>query len=182
MPASALPAREMLKLPGQTAIAWAVFEPEWYLATYADARSELGAADDAAVLRFYLEHGQRRGHSPNIWFYEGWHIKLHPGAAAAVREGHAESGFDSYCRAGFRFRSPHWLFQEQPYRQLHADLRDDVLAADGSANGYDHFLKHGSRVTKLSEVMMGALFRQLFLFLTHRQLTDDALYEKSLPG
>jgi GT2 family glycosyltransferase len=160
MPASALPAREMLKLPGQTTIAWAVFEPEWYLAAYPDSRNELGVADDAAVLRFYLEHGQRRGHSPNIWFDEGWHIRVHPGAAAAVREGHAESGFDSYCRAGFRFRSPHWLFQEQSYRQRYADLRDDVLTADGNANGYDHFLKHGSREGRIGHMLFDpAIYR-----------------------
>ena len=49
----------MLKLPGQTTVSWAVFDAEWYLATYPDARAELGDADDAAVLQFYLEHGQR---------------------------------------------------------------------------------------------------------------------------
>jgi GT2 family glycosyltransferase len=161
MPASALPAREMLKLPGQTAISWAVFEPAWYLATYPDVRSEIGEADDATVLRFYLKHGQPRGHSPNIWFDESWHIKVHPGAAAAVREGHAESGFDTYCRAGFRFRSPHWLFQEQSYRQRYADLRDEALAADGNANGYDHFLKHGSREGRIGHVLFDpAIYRE----------------------
>ena len=100
MPEAALPAREMLKLSGQTTVAWAAFDAAWYLAVHPDARVELNDANDAAVLRFYLEHGQQRGHSPNIWFDEAWHMKVHPGAAAAVREGHAESGFDSLlpCR------------------------------------------------------------------------------------
>ena len=66
MPETALPAREMLKLPGQTTVAWAAFDAAWYLAAYSDARAELGDADDAAVLQFYLEHGQQRGHSPSI--------------------------------------------------------------------------------------------------------------------
>ena len=38
------------------------------------------------------------------------------------------------------------------------------------------FLSGDSRVTRVSEVLMGGLFRQFFLFLTHRRLTDDALF------
>jgi Glycosyl transferase family 2 len=153
MPETALSVRQMMKLPGQTTVSWAVFDATWYLATYPDARFELGDTDDAAALRFYLEHGQARGHSPNIWFDEPWHLKAHPGAAAAVRDGHAESGFDAYCRAGFRFRAPHWLFQEMRYRQRYPDLRDEVLAPGGNANGYDHFLKHGSREGRIGHIL-----------------------------
>jgi O-antigen biosynthesis protein len=153
MPETALPARKLLRLPGRTAVSWAVFDAAWYLAAHPDARADLGDADDASVLQFYLEHGQRRGHSPNIWFDEAWHLKTHPGAAAAVREGHAESGFDAYCRAGFRFRSPHWLFHETLYRQHHPDLSDDVLAASDNINGYDHFLKHGSREGRIGHAL-----------------------------
>ena len=153
MPETALPAREMLKLPGETGIAWAVFDASWYLVAHPDARTELVGADAAAVLRFYLEHGQRRGHSPNVWFDEAWHLKMYPGPAAAVRDGHAESGFDTYCRAGYRFRSPHWLFQERAYRQRHPDLREDALATDGHVNGYDHFLRHGSREGRIGHTL-----------------------------
>src|SRR5690349_5604845 len=102
MPPAALPAREMLTLPGQAQVAWAVFDPAWYLATYPATRAALGEPDDAGVLQYYLEHGQRLGHSPNPWFDETWHLQAHPGVAAAVREGHAHSGFDAYCRDGFR--------------------------------------------------------------------------------
>ena len=70
-----------------------------------------------------------------------------------MRDGHAESGFDAYCRAGFRFRAPHWLFQEMRYRQRYPDLRDEVLAPGGNANGYDHFLKHGSREGRIGHIL-----------------------------
>jgi hypothetical protein len=50
----------------QTMVSWR-FDVTWYLATYPDAHCELGDTDDAAVFRFYLEQGQARGHSPNIW-------------------------------------------------------------------------------------------------------------------
>ena len=132
----------MLRLPGQTTVAWAVFDAQWYQANYPDTRD---VSDPLSVLQFYLEKGQQRGDSPNIWFDEKWHLANHPLVAVAVREGHVKSGFDSYCRDGFRSRSPHWLFNEPRYRRRYSDLRDDVLAADNNTNGYDHYLKHGSR-------------------------------------
>lgn len=142
MPPTAKPASEVLKLPGQTTVAWAVFDAQWYQSTHPDARALTGAAE---VLQFYLEQGQQRGDSPNIWFDEQWHVANYPDAAAAVREGRAQSGFDAYCRGGFHFRSPHWLFNEARYRRWHPDLRDEVLTTDGNANGFDHHLKHGSK-------------------------------------
>jgi hypothetical protein len=41
------------------------------------------------------------------------------------------------------------------------------------------FLTSSNRATRLSEAFMGALFRQFFLFLTHRRLTDAALFGTS---
>jgi hypothetical protein len=160
-----MPACEMLKLPGQTNIAWAVFDASWYFAAYPDAHGELGDPDDAAVLRFYLDHGQQHGHSPNIWFDEAWHLKAYPAAATAVRKGQAESAFDTYCRAGSRLRSPHWLFHEATYRQRHPDLSDEALAAGGNANGYDHYLTHGSHEGRIGHMLF-----------------DPAVYRARLPG
>ena len=153
MPPTGLPARETLKLPGQTITTWAVFDAAWYLAAYPAIRADIGAVDDAAVLAFYLDRGQKRGHSPNIYFDEAWHLGAYPGVAAAVREGHAQSGFDAYCRAGLWLRSPHWLFNEEQYRQRYIDLRDEVLLANGNANGYDHYLRHGNREGRIGHLL-----------------------------
>lgn len=142
MPPIAQPASEMLRLPGDTTVAWAVFDAEWYRAAYPDTR-EIAGPD--ALLSFYLEQGQQRGDSPNPWFDERWHLAAHPEVAAAVRVGQMESGFDAYCRGGFVSRSPHWLFVEGRYRRLNPDLHDAALVADNHANGYDHYLKHGNR-------------------------------------
>ncbi len=153
MPDSALRAREMLKLPGQTTVPGRCSMRGGISPPIPMRAVELGDTDDAAVLQFYLEHGQARGHSPNIWFDEAWHLKAHPGAAAAVRDGHAELDFDVYCHAGHRFRAPHWLFQEARYRRRYPDLSDEVLAAGGNINGYDHFLKHGSREGRIGHIL-----------------------------
>src|ERR1700722_4089705 len=128
-------ARATLKLPGQTNTPWAVFDAACYLATYPDVRAEIGNTDDATVLAIYLDRGQNHGHSPNIYFDEAWHLNSYPVAAAAVREGHAQSGFDAYCQTGRWLRSPHWLFNERQYRQRYRDLDDEILLADDNANG-----------------------------------------------
>ena len=91
--------------------------------------------------------------SPNALFDEAWYLEHHPGVAAAVEAGHFESGFDHYCLDGHASFSPHWLFDEALYRTRYHDLGDEVLAAGEFANGYDHFLKHGSREGRIGHVL-----------------------------
>ena len=66
------PACDVLRLPGSTSIQWAVFDAEWYRATYADATAHLAGAPAEAVLAFYIATGQSLGHSPNMLFDETW--------------------------------------------------------------------------------------------------------------
>ena len=139
-----LPVRDVLKLPGETEIAWAVFDVAWYLQTYPEVRETLPDEDPTALLAWYFDHGQRRSHSPNIFFDESWHRRAYPAIGALVRDGQYASAFDAYCRRG-QARSPHWLFDEAWYRRRYAaDLTDETLAANRLANGYDHFLRHGA--------------------------------------
>ncbi|HUB10639.1 MAG TPA: glycosyltransferase [Acetobacteraceae bacterium] len=138
-----LPARDVLKLPGETRIAWAVFDPLWYRNTYPDAAQAVPDDDPAALLAWYLERGQQRLHSPNIFFDEAWHRHAYPAVGAMVREDRISSAFDAYCRDG-QSRSPHWLFDEPWYRRRYQDLTDDTLQASHLVNGYDHFLRHGA--------------------------------------
>lgn len=155
MAATAKPVEDMLRLPGDTTIAWAVLDLEWYQAAYPDTRVITAPGD---LLHFYLEQGQQRGDSPNPWFDEQWHLAAYPQAKQAVRDGPAKSAFDSYCRGGFRSRSPHWLFNEGRYRRSHPDLGDDALTADNHANGYDHYLKHGSREGRIGHPLFDPRF------------------------
>jgi glycosyltransferase involved in cell wall biosynthesis len=159
----------MLRLPGDTTVAWAVFDAEWYRAAYPDT-CEL--AEPHAVLGFYLEQGQQRGDSPNPWFDERWHLAAHPEVAAAVRAGQVESGFDAYCRGGFTARSPHWLFIEGRYRRLNADLNDAALVADNNANGYDHYLKHGNRESRAGHPLFDSQMYRAQLDASQRAEAD----------
>ncbi len=101
---------------------WARFDPDWYCAAYALQITH------AAALRFYLAHGQALGHSPNPLFDEAWYLRRYPDVAAEIASGMVESGFDHFCRDGFRERRPHWLFD----RDLVAAAlgpQDDLYAA-----------------------------------------------------
>lgn len=152
-----LPAREVLKLEGQTAIAWAVFDPVWYRQTYPDVSAALPDDQPTTLLAWHLEHGQKLGHAPNIFFDEAWHRHAYPAVDAMVREGRAASAFDTYCRAGHA-RSPHWLFDEGYYRRRYPDLTDDTLQANGLANGYDHFLRHGAEEGRVGHPLFDSRF------------------------
>ena len=86
----------------------------------------------------------------------------------------SKSAFDAYCRIGFGSRSPHWLFQEIAYRQRYPDLRDGALERAGSANGYDHFLRHGSREGRIGHILFDPLVYRTGL--TQRECADaDAM-------
>jgi GT2 family glycosyltransferase len=136
-----LPARLVLRLPGAPWIAWAVFDADWYRATYPEHAAALTDLD--AALRFYFDHGQRLGHSPNAHFDETWHRAAFPAIGALVAEGRFESAFDAYCRGGARARAPHWMFDEAYYREQNQDLTETTLTERGLVNGYDHFLWRG---------------------------------------
>jgi O-antigen biosynthesis protein len=168
-------ARHLLRPRGRTGPLWAVFYPDWYLATYAEARAAVADASFGSVLNHYLDVGQAVGHSPNPFFDEAWYRATYPDVVAAIAEGHVGSGFDQYCHSGFSRRSPHWLFDEAGYRARYPDLSEEVLAAQGFANGYDHYLRAGDR-----EGRTGGPFFDPALY--RAQLPDGAAASSSKEG
>jgi glycosyltransferase involved in cell wall biosynthesis len=169
-----LPAHEVLKLPGETIIPWAVFDANWYLRTYPDTASIADMDDPRDVLRFYLEVGQGRRHSPNRMFDERWHRLAYPQIAERVMEGDYLSAFDAYCRRGALDRSAHWLFDELAYRARYPDLTNDVLAGIGIFNGYDHYLRHG-----VEEDRIGHPLFDPDIYLSHFAAADVAAIRRS---
>ncbi|MFT9387248.1 glycosyltransferase [Acetobacter sp.] len=127
---------------------WAVFDPEWYGAHYADVLHCLGVTDPAAYADFYSTHGVALRHSPNPYFDESWYLNRYPAVARAVVEGGFTSGFDHYCRMGFATHNPHWLYDEAFYlASLHRAggeaFQPARLGEDGFRNGYDHYMRVG---------------------------------------
>jgi glycosyltransferase involved in cell wall biosynthesis len=169
-----LPAREVLKLPGETAIPWAVFDWGWYLRSYPEAAVIAGADNPPAVLDYYLEHGQKLGHSPNRMFDEQWHRQMYPRIAELVAAGQWRSAFDAYCRRGALDRSAHWLFDELAYRDRYPDLTNEVLAEFGIFNGYDHYLRHG-----IEEDRIGHKLFDPAIYLSHFDPADVAAIRES---
>lgn len=138
MAATPSPAREMLR--GGPRAAWAMFDADWYHATYA---ADIGPPP-ADLLGWYLDRGQMLGHAPNRWFDEAWYRLRYPDVEAAMRRGDCESGFDAYCRGGYLDRSGHWLFDADLYRRQSPGLLIEALVEGDFFGHYDHFLKHGA--------------------------------------
>lgn len=157
-----LPARELLTRAGRPAIPWACFDAEWYVRTYRPPVEERGRALD-----FYLAAGQQLGHSPNPFFDELWHRAEYPVIAARVGSGEYASAFDAYCRHGCLDRSPHWLFNELYYRDVHRDLTDETLRAAQLANGYEHYLRHGVHEGRSAHLLFDTAF-----YLAHFDPSD----------
>jgi hypothetical protein len=137
---------------------WGAFDSEWYLQQHPEVRRELIDRSPRGVLRFYLKHGQRLGHSPNIFFDEAWYLKAHKRASDLVRSGAFRSGFDHYCGAGRDKYSPHWLFDDAVYKALHADVAAANLPRAGFLNRYDHFLRIGSSENRRPHILFDPPF------------------------
>ena len=135
----------LLKLPGEAAPSWAIFDPSWYVRAYSAVCGTLGDTSPTALLSFYLQVGQGQGHSPNRYFDETWYRMTHQGIVRGVQDAKYLSGFDHYCRVGYRTFAPHWLFSEQYYRDQNPEVADEILDAADVANGYDHFLRWGAQ-------------------------------------
>ncbi len=125
--------------------AWSVFDPDWYLRRYASASAQMQSLGITDPERFYLEHGARFGHSPNMFFDEQWYLRTNQDVAAFVGVGGFVSGFAHYCHDGYRQRAPHWLFSEQFYLSSYPEITQGVLDQHGLRNGYDHYLTLGDR-------------------------------------
>ena len=131
-------------------MSWALFDHNWYLYTYPKVRDKLTNRSRSRVLEFYLEHGQRLGHSPNMFFDESWYLTTYPEVRGLVSSGKFHSGFDHYCATGHPDRSPHWLFDTGRYRTLNPDLAKPM---PGVLNDYDHYLRYGANENRRAHIL-----------------------------
>ncbi len=143
--------------PGEGAPLWRSFDHQWYACAYLGGPDT--ARDPAEVQRHYHEAGAALGHAPNRWFDETWYRQRHPDIAAAIADGRLRSGFEHYCRDGYRGRSPHWLFDSGIY--LGPGGLDPVdVGAEDCVNLYGHFLRHGAKLGRQPHMLFDhALYR-----------------------
>jgi GT2 family glycosyltransferase len=147
------PAHEILHPACPVKPAWGVFDALWYVHQYADARAVCaGQGADAARL-YYLRVGARLGHSPSPLFDEVYYLARNPDIAELVRAGRYASGFDHYCQHGYRGVSPHWLFDDTLYADLHDDMTLENLELHQCFGRYDHYLKCGQRERRMGHYL-----------------------------
>ena len=149
------PAHLLLRLPAEQRPAWALFDPVWYALRHPDIAA---GRDEAALLEYYLAVGGRLGHSPSPLFDEGFYRASNPDVAALVAEGGYASGFDHFCQYGHRGLSPHWLFDDTLYGDLHADMSLENLDRHRCFGRYDHWLKSGQREQRICHFLFDSAF------------------------
>ncbi|MDI2111943.1 glycosyltransferase [Commensalibacter nepenthis] len=129
---------------------WEKFDNEWYRKRYASILPIIEDIYAGDVYLYYQEKGRKVGHSPNPYFDEKWYLNTYPTIAEAVQSNQFLSGFDHYCREGYKDHSPHWLFTEEYYQQQYNELTNHFA---GYKNGYDHYLNEGDQ-----KLYSGSLF------------------------
>lgn len=154
------PAHEILRPDCPVKPAWGVFDAGWYVHHYADARAVCAGNGAEAALQYYLRVGARLGHSPSPLFDELFYLARNPDIAELVREGCYASGFDHFCQHGHRGASPHWLFDDARYADLHDDMTLENLDLNYFYGRYDHYLKAGQREKRTGHYLFDAIFYQ----------------------
>jgi GT2 family glycosyltransferase len=134
---------------------WRRFDADWYACAHARHLADAGTASAAALLRHYHAEGAAMGLSPNPYFDEAWYLARYPDVAGAIVTGLVTSGFDHYCRDGFRDRAAHWLFDVATYLDRGRATQAEIEAA-GAANAYDHFLRVGARENRACHLLFDA--------------------------
>ncbi|MDI2089814.1 glycosyltransferase [Commensalibacter oyaizuii] len=141
---------------------WKIFDEDWYIRKYTDVTSKMKALELDSVEEYYFSFGCHEGHSPNPFFDEKWYLNTYPDVKLLVEKHQYKSGFDHYCKQGYRDYSPHWLFSESFYKKKYSSLTDEVLFQHGFVNGYDHYLRAGDL-----EGLSGSLFFDPNFFIGH---------------
>ena len=141
-------------------VAWAIFDPVWYLQAYTDVAALVPTPAFDNVLDYYLHHGQARGHSPNPFFDETWYLATYPSIAAEIRDGRFASGFDHYRQLGYHTKSPHWLFDLPYYRHHNVDLTAAALLSSGHQDHYNHYLRSGIFEGRIAHAFFSPAFYQ----------------------
>ena len=151
-------APQHLAPPGDATALWRSFDHDWYACAYLGGPDP--ARDAAALQQHYHATGAARGHSPNRWFDEAWYRRQQPDVAAAIADGRLRSGFEHYCRDGWRNRAPHWLFDAGAYLAP-GGLDPQDVNAENCLNPYGHFLRHGARAGRPAHALFdAALYRR----------------------
>jgi GT2 family glycosyltransferase/glycosyltransferase involved in cell wall biosynthesis len=138
--------------------AWALFDSIWYSKKYARYLPDDLARAPQSLLAFYLQSGCRAGHSPSALFDEQFYLSRNPDIAILVEAGHYRSGFDHFCQYGHRALSPHWLFDDAHYADLHDDMTLENLDLHRFHGRYDHYLTNGQHEHRSAHLLFDSRF------------------------
>lgn len=141
---------------------WAQFDEEWYLAVYSDTLEKMEICGIETVEEYYSQIGSFLGHSPNAYFDEEWYIRHYESVKKSIKRGQFKTGFEHYCKRGFKKKEPHWLFSSAYYLNQNPQFIFEINGSNEYVNAYDHYLKKGDALRK-----SGSLFFDPLVYERH---------------
>lgn len=103
---------------------WMVFDLEWYRNRYKSFSLLIQDIYQGDVFAYHSTNGYKVGNSPNPYFDEKWYLTKYYDVKELIKKGKYTSGFDHYCKIGFKDHSPHWLFSETFYKKHNPEIND----------------------------------------------------------
>ena len=147
---------------------WMVFDLEWYRNRYKSFSLLIQDIYQGDVFAYHSTNGYKVGNSPNPYFDEKWYLTKYYDVKELIKKGKYTSGFDHYCKIGFKDHSPHWLFSETFYKKHNPEINDLIGEGKPYINGYDHYLRVGDR-----SCLKGSFFFNPCLYLSQKENLDE---------
>lgn len=147
---------------------WAQFDEAWYLAVYPDTLEKMAICGIESVEEYYSQIGSFLGHCPNAYFDEEWYTKYYEDVKKAIKRGQFKTGFEHYCKRGFKENEAHWLFSSSYYLGRNPQFIFEINSSDEYVNAYDHYLKKGDALRK-----SGSLFFDPLVYERHCYESGD---------
>lgn len=114
-----------------------LFNKDWYMERYSSLLSFLGINKEECEY-FYNNYGYALAHSPNEFFDEVFYLKTYNKVLNLIEKGKFKSGFDHFCKIGYKTNDPNAIFSNKYIKKYLLQLNDNYEIPNDI---YDFYIK-----------------------------------------
>ncbi|CAK7192145.1 hypothetical protein COMNV_00330 [Commensalibacter sp. Nvir] len=159
---------------------WFAFDEEWYQRKYPTVLTEMKARSCKSLQEYYENVGCLQGCSPNAFFDEAWYLRRYPSVQNMIEKGKFKTGFEHYCRIGFKINDPHWLFSSSHYLRFNSQIIWEVDNSTQFANVYDYFLKIDDQNRKTGSLYFDPVVYEQSCFTKGEKIDNNCPFQSYL--
>lgn len=101
-----------------------LFNKSWYMRRYLPLLDFLNI-DEEICEYFYNNYGYALRHSPNEFFDEDFYLKEYSHILPLIEKGEFKSGFDHFCKVGYKTNNPNVIFDNKYVRNYLSKVKDN---------------------------------------------------------